>query len=98
MEPSAPNVIPFRFLLFVTGSEPTSVMARERLAHLYDEFLRLRKCSVTVVDMLTDFDLALTYNVVLSPTLVVDGPKGRSTIVGNLSDIDRISLTLGCNA
>ena len=73
-------------------------MARERLAHLYDEFLRLRKCSVTVVDMLTDFDLALTYNVVLSPTLVVDGPKGRSTIVGNLSDIDRISLTLGCNA
>jgi KaiB-like protein len=96
LEPATDVV--YHFVLFVAGSEPNSMVAREKLDYLVAEFLRLRNCSVRIVDITKEFAVAMEYNVVFSPTLIVDGPRGRSVLVGNLTDIDRILLTLGCNA
>jgi circadian clock protein KaiB len=86
----------YRFVLFVAGNEPNSVLARENLDHLCKEHLS-EKCTVTIVDVLEDFQAALDNDILLAPTLLVEGPQGRSTILGNLSEIDRIILALGCN-
>ena len=88
---------PYRFTLFVVGNEPNSLLAKENLDHICAEYLREGTCVVTIVDILIDFQAALDNNVFVTPVLFVEGPHGRSTIVGNLSDIDRIILTLGCN-
>lgn len=88
---------PYRFTLFVAGTEPNSKVAEENLHSICAEYLLTGICTVTVVDVLSDFQAALDNNVMVTPTLLVDGPRGRSTIFGNLSDVDRIVLAIGCN-
>ena len=97
MNSASAQTIPYRFILFVVGNEPNSVLARENLRHICAEYMREGTCTITIVDVLDDFQAALDNNVLMAPTLLVEGPRGRSTIIGNLSDIDRILLTLGCN-
>ena len=97
MNSASKPTIPYRFILFVVGNEANSLLAQENLRHICAEYLREGTCSVLIVDVLDDFQTAIDNNVLVTPTLLVEGPRGRSTIVGNLSDIDRILLTLGCN-
>ena len=91
-----PSNIPYRFTLFVVGNEPNSALARDNLDNICAEYLRKGTCTVTVVDILEDFQAALDHSVLVTPTLIVEGPRGRSVIIGNLSDVDRILLVLGC--
>lgn len=98
MDRTRPTEVPYRFLLFVAGTDPNSVLAEENLRHICAEFLVTGSCTVQVIDISDDYQAALDHDVLLAPTLIVDGPRGRSTIVGNLSNIDRVVLTLGCTA
>lgn len=91
------TVRPYRLTLFVAGMNPNSVLAQENLRHICAEYLQDGVCTVVIVDVAEDFQAALDHEVVVAPTLIVDGPRGRSTILGNLSDVDRILMTLGCN-
>ena len=97
MTSEAARPVVYRFTLFVVGDEPNSVLARENLKNICAEFLAQGTCTVTIVDVLVDFQAALDNNVLVTPMLLVEGPRGRSTIIGNLSDVDRLLLTLGCN-
>lgn len=87
--------IPYRFTLFVVGNEPNSVLAQENLRRICAEHLHKGACTITIVNVLEDFQAALDNHVLVTPTLIVEGPRGRSTIIGNLSDVDHILLTLG---
>lgn len=77
------------------GSGPHSLLARENLQRICAEHLRANACTVKIVDVEQDFQEALNYSILVTPTLVVEGPRGRSTIIGNLSEVDRVLLTLG---
>lgn len=95
MKAPTPRGTPFRLTLFVVGKDPNSLLAQENLRNICAEHLSLGTCTVTIVDVLQDFQAALDNNVLVTPTLLVEGPRGRSTIIGNLSDVDRIVLTIG---
>lgn len=88
---------PYRFTLFVVGNEPNSTLAKNNLQHICAEYLLEGTCTITIVDILEDYQIALDNGVFVTPTLHVEGPLGRVTILGNLSQIDHILLTLGCN-
>ena len=85
----------FQLTLFVVGKDPNSLLALVNLHSMCAEHLNEGTCTVTIVDVEHDFQAALDNNVLVTPTLLVDGPRGRTTIIGNLSDIDRIILTIG---
>ncbi len=85
----------FKFTLFVVGMGPNSLLAQDNLKHICAEYLRAGTCSIRIVDVQEDFQTALDYDILVTPTLVVEGPRGRSTIIGNLSDVDRVLVTLG---
>jgi hypothetical protein len=87
----------FRFTLYVVGNEANSLLAQENLRHICAECLQDGSGAVKIVDVLKDFEAAVEDNVLVTPTLIVEGPRGRSVIVGNLSNIDRVLLTLGFN-
>ena len=89
------KAVRFKLTLFVVANDPNSMLAEENLRHVCQEYLRGDSCTVTIVDVWEQFQAALDQDVLVTPTLIVDGPRGRSTILGNLSDIDRIMLTLG---
>jgi circadian clock protein KaiB len=86
-----------KFILFVVGKGPNSQLAESNLRHICAEYLRAGSCTVKIVDVVEDFQTAVDYKVLVTPTLIVEGPRGRSTIIGNLSDVDRVLLTLGCD-
>jgi hypothetical protein len=87
--------VPYLLTLFVAGQDPNSMVAQDNLQHICAEYLNAGVCTVVIVDVSKDFQSALDHDVFVTPTLIVEGPRGRSTILGNLSDIDRILLTIG---
>ena len=95
MSAAAAKTVPYRFTLFVVGDEANSHLAQENLRTICAEYLRDGVCTIKIVDILKDFQAAIDGNVLVTPTLFVNGPRGQTTIVGNLSDIDRILLALG---
>jgi len=85
----------YKFTLFVVGNGPNSLLAQDNLQRICAEYLQAGTCKIKVVDVQKDFQAAVDYNILVTPTLVVEGPRGRSTIIGNLSDVDRVLVTLG---
>lgn len=85
----------YKFTLFVVGNGPNSQLAQDNLENICAEYLRAGNCKVRIVDVQKDFQTALDYEILVTPTLVVEGPRGRSTILGNLSEVDRVLVTLG---
>jgi hypothetical protein len=66
----------YRFILFVVGTEPNSVLARENLVHICAEYLASGDCTVEFVDIGEDYQAALDYNIFVTPALIVEGPRG----------------------
>lgn len=85
----------YKFTLFVVGKGPNSLLAQENLKRICAEYLQAGTCTVKVVDVQKDFQTAVDYNILVTPTLVVEGPRGNSTIIGDLSEVDRVLVTLG---
>ena len=84
--------------LFVAGNEPNSRQARENLARLCEGRLKGRY-ELEIFDVLEDFRAALKDGVLVTPALIVLAPLPRVTILGNLSDtqkvLDALRLTGG---
>ncbi|MDA8126701.1 MAG: circadian clock protein KaiB [Deltaproteobacteria bacterium] len=79
--------------LYVAGNEQNSRLAKENLARICDEYLKDR-CRIEEVDVLTDFAAALKDRVFVTPTLILAAPGPQSTIVGNLSDKEKVVSAL----
>jgi len=85
------------FILYVTGMEGNSQIARRNLKEICEEYLE-NSYSVREVDVLVDFDSALSDGVFVSPTLVLVFPEPRVTIVGNLGDRAKVLMALRLKA
>ncbi|ROQ90118.1 circadian clock KaiB family protein [Desulfosoma caldarium] len=84
----------YRLRLFVAGDEPNSVKAKAMLARLCDTVLR-HNCQVIVVDVLQDYQAAIEYHVIVVPTLMVEWPPPVRSILGSLTDEDKVVAALG---
>ena len=79
--------------LFVAGEEPNSKQAKENLKRICDIHLKGRYQN-KIVDVLEDFQSALEYNVLVTPTLILVSPPPKVTIFGNLSDTKKVIASL----
>lgn len=86
--------VTYRLVLFVAGEEANSRLARTNLAEFCAEELAGR-CEVREVDVFADVDEAVAHNILVTPTLVVEGPGPRRVLVGNLSDRRKVLGALG---
>ncbi|MBW1700354.1 MAG: circadian clock protein KaiB [Deltaproteobacteria bacterium] len=84
----------YRFRLFVAGDEPNSLKAKAVLSRLCDEHLKDR-CEIRIVDVFEDYEAAIDYGVSVVPALIVEAPPPPRTIVGSLSDEDKVLAALG---
>lgn len=84
------------FRLYVAGNERNSQIARENLKRICDEHLDSR-CEIEEVDILKDYAVAMRERVFVTPTLVLLSPEPRTSVVGNLSDEEKVvsALRLG---
>ncbi|HUT52794.1 MAG TPA: circadian clock KaiB family protein [bacterium] len=83
----------FKFILFVAGREPNSVLARQNLQRLCQERLPGRH-TIEIIDVFQDLDAALKHNILITPTLIKVAPEPLVTIFGNLSDSSKLMASL----
>jgi circadian clock protein KaiB len=79
--------------LYVMDQTPKSVMAFENLksfceTHLKDSY------RITVIDLMKHPQLAKGDQILATPTVVRKLPKPVRTIIGNLSDVERVLVGL----
>jgi circadian clock protein KaiB len=85
---------PMQLRLYVAGDGPNSRIARENLRRILGEHA-IDPCEVEVVDCMRHPKRALSDGVLVTPTLVRLAPTPAQTIIGTLSDHERVVAALG---
>jgi len=85
---------PPHLILFVVGNEPNSLQARQNMEHLFESIDG--PVEYEIIDVLENFQTALSYNILATPALVRVYPAPQLTILGNMSDTKRILMLLDC--
>lgn len=83
----------YHFRLFVAGTEPNSTLARAALRDICANHLK-GECQVDTIDVLEDFRPALEGNILVTPALIIEKPKPRTIIFGNLTDKRKVLAAL----
>jgi len=85
-----------KMVLFVVGQGPNSLRAQHNLAQVCKDRLEGRY-DLSVVDVLEDFEAALSHGVLVTPALVVLEPQPRVIVLGDLSDHEKLLKALRLN-
>ena len=72
--------------LYIASSTPNSQRAQANLDAALRELTVPPTFRVEIIDVLTDAKRVATDSVIVTPTLVVIGPKRRFVMIGDLSD------------
>ena len=83
----------FDLQLYIAGQSPKSILAIENLRRVCDEYLTVRY-RIEVIDLLETPELARAAEIIAVPTLVRRLPLPIRTIIGDLSDTDRVLVGL----
>ena len=91
--PADADGVYFDLRLYVAGQSPKSILAIENIRRVCDEHLPGR-CRIEVVDLLETPELARGEGIIAVPTLVRRVPLPVRTLIGDLSDTDRVLVGL----
>ena len=91
--PGDEQAVVFDLRLYVAGQSPKSIRAIENLRRVCEEHLAGRY-RVEVVDLLEHPKLARGDEIIAVPTLVRRLPQPIRSIIGDLSDTDRVLIGL----
>jgi hypothetical protein len=76
--------------LYIASSTPNSQRAQANLDAALRELTVPPTFRVEIIDVLTDAKRVATDSVIVTPTLVVIGPKRRLVMIGDLSDPNKL--------
>jgi circadian clock protein KaiB len=80
--------------LYVSGMSPKSMEAIENIKRICDEHLE-GAFELEVVDLYKNPEVAAEQHIVFSPSLIKHSPLPKKTMIGNLSDTEKIVKALG---
>ncbi|MDY6993147.1 MAG: circadian clock KaiB family protein [Pseudomonadota bacterium] len=84
----------YHFCLFVNDNEFNSKQAQLNLEHICQTYLAGRY-QIEIIDVAQDIQRALEQGVLVTPLLKIHSPHNQYTIIGNLSDVNKILTLLG---
>lgn len=82
--------------LFVAGNERNSYLAKINLKNICDNHLHGRH-HLEIIDVLENVEAAVRNHVLVTPMLVLIAPRPEVTIIGNLSNTQRVLDALRLN-
>ncbi len=81
------------FVLYVAGEDRKSLDAIEKLKEVCDKHLANR-CKIEVIDLKKFPDLAAKEGIFATPTLKIRLPPSIKSIIGDLTNIDKVLVEL----
>jgi circadian clock protein KaiB len=79
----------FMLRLYIVGQSPKSQTALSNLQQFVGEYISDR-CHIEITDVLVHPELAISDNIIATPTLVRRHPLPMRRIIGDLSDTDKV--------
>ena len=79
----------YTFILFISGMSVKSGHAIENLRHICDTYLT-GNYALEIVDINSNKQKAIDYQIVAIPTLIKTGPEQSRKILGDLSDTEKV--------
>jgi circadian clock protein KaiB len=79
--------------LFVAGNGTNSRQALANLHRLCQEHLN-GNCTIETVDVVKNYEAAIRNNILVTPALILVAPRPRVTVLGNLSDPQKVLSAL----
>ena len=86
--------IQYAFRLFMAGKGPNSQKALANLRSICRAHMN-GNCRIKTIDVVKDFQAAVKEHILITPALVVDSPRPRVVVLGNLSDRAKVLQALG---
>ena len=83
----------YKLKLFIAGNEPNSVQAIKNIKDILDSRIKDRY-KIEIIDILNDFQSAIEHGVLVTPMLIIVEPAPETTIVGTLSDAEKLKAAL----
>src|SRR6478752_4550489 len=80
--------------LYVSGMSPKSMEAVENIKRLCDEHLK-DAFELEIIDIYKNPELAAEQSIVFSPSLIKLLPLPKKTLIGTLSDTEKVIKALG---
>lgn len=78
----------YKFILFISGMSTKSSHAIENLRRISEQYLE--KSDLQIIDIRTDQQKAVEYQIIAVPTLLKVAPNPQRTILGDLSDTEKV--------
>lgn len=78
----------YKFILFISGMSTKSSHAIENLRMICEKYLS--KFELQIIDIRTEQQKAVEYQILAVPTLMKIHPNPNRTIVGDLSDTEKV--------
>jgi circadian clock protein KaiB len=80
--------------LYVSGMSPNSMLAIENIKQLCAEHLE-DAFDLEIIDIYKNPELAAEQHIVFSPSLIKQMPLPKKTLIGTLSNSDKVARALG---
>lgn len=80
--------------LYVSGMSQKSMEAIENIRHLCNKMMR-HTFNLEIIDIYKHPELASEQHIIFSPSLIKQLPLPRKTLVGTLSDTEKVIKALG---
>ena len=78
----------YKFILFISGMSTKSSHAIENLRKISEQYLE--KSDLQIIDIRTDQQKAVEYQIIAVPTLLKVEPNPQRIILGDLSDTEKV--------
>ena len=78
----------YKFILFISGMSTKSSHAIENLRRISEQYLE--KSDLQIIDIRTDQQKAVEYQIIAVPTLLKVAPNPQRIILGDLSDTEKV--------
>ena len=83
------NAANFMLRLYIVGQSPKSQTALSNLHQFVGKYISDR-CHIEITDVLVNPELAISDNIIATPTLVRRHPLPMRKIIGDLSDTNKV--------
>jgi len=80
--------------LYVSGMSQKSMEAIENIKHLCDKYLN-NAFELEIIDIYKNPEIAAQQHIIFSPSLIKSKPLPKKTLIGTLSDTEKVLKALG---
>ena len=84
----------FAFCLYITGASPNSSRAITNLKNIFEKFIK-NNYDLEIIDVYQQPHIAGTVDIIALPLLVKKLPLRERRLSGDMSDYDKVLLSLG---